>query len=216
MSIKILGEIRKFAAQSFGSAEKILRMSQHESQVVCLSEPDGWEMSRAGRRFYGGAQNGSTGRAPVQAIPTTAFAWMLWNGEADGGAAYAIDQITVFQLSGTAAVGGVILCALSNEKHASPTAATGYAVSSASKSSRGSKARWADNGTFAATPTWMALLGNGNPATTTNGGATHENRGRIVIPPGFGLGIHYLSGTGTTPLYLASAIWTELESAQLE
>ena len=117
----------------------------------------------------------------------------------------------MIQLSGTAAVGGVILFALTNSQISAPTAATGYATSNASKAAQGSKAVWADNQTLGATPTWGVLTANGNPATTTNGGASAMVDGRIIVPPGYGLALHYLSGTGTSPLFGASAVWCELE-----
>jgi hypothetical protein len=209
-------ELRRFAAQALASAEKIIRGTAYESLAVAQVEPPGWEVSRAGYRFWGGPGSTSTGRAPTATIPTTAAQWLLWNGESPGGAAYAIETISIAQLSGTAAVGGAILAALTTTTIAAPTAATGYATSSISRSTRGTKAVWADAQTLANAPNWVVLKANGNPATTTNGGDTVDVGGRIVVPPGYGLALHYLSGAGTTPLFLASAIWAELPSAALE
>lgn len=214
--MNVNAEIRRFGAVALGAAEKIIRMTGLEALAVAQIEPPGFEMSRAGYRFGGGIQNGATGRAPVASIPTTAAAWLLWNGEPDGGAAYAMESVTLAQISGTAAVGGVILAALTTAKIAAPTPATGYATGSFSKGTRASRAVWADNQTLSATPTWWALAGNGNPAVSTNGGATIDLGGRLVVPPGFGLALHYLSGAGTTPLLGASAVWAEIPAAMLE
>lgn len=202
------GFVRRFARSL--SAPRTLRLTNLESLAVAQVEPDGAELARAGLRFYGGGQGSATGRAPVASIPTTAAAWELWNGEPAGGKSYFIEAVTIAQISGTAAVGGVILAAITNTAVASPTAASNYATSSASKGSQASKAVWADNQTLGATPTWLMLAGNGNPATTTNGGATADVKGRLCIPPGYALALHYLSGAGTTPLFVASAIWSEL------
>jgi hypothetical protein len=211
MSLLLDGEIRKFVSNAYASARRSLRLTQHESFAVAQVEPAGLELARAGLRFYGGVQNGATGRAPVGSIPTTAAAWLLWNGESDGGASLVIDTVSIVQVSGTAAVGGAILWALTNKKIAAPTAATGYATTSASKSSKSSRAVWGDNQTLGETPTWGVLKANGNPATSTSGGDTVDVDGRIIVPPGFGLALHYLSGAGTSPLFGASATWSELQ-----
>lgn len=206
--ISIAGEIRKFALNALGAYQKSLRLTGAESLAIAQVEPSAFELSRAGYRFFGGAQSGATGRAPVAVIPTTAAAFLLWNG--DLSASYAVESLTIAQLSGTAAIGGAILAALTTTAIAAPTAATGYSVGSASQNSRRSKAIWADAQTLGATPVWSVLKANGNPASTTNGGDTVELNGSIIIPPGYGLALHYLSGTGTSPLFMASARWSEL------
>lgn len=212
------GKARRFV-RAAGQSNSVLRLTGYESVAVAQVEPEGYELSRAGRRFAGGGggTGTATGRAPVATIPTTAAQWMLWNGEADGGRAYAIEQLTIAQLSGTAAVGGAILWALTTARIAAPTAATGYGSFSMSRSAMNTKAIWADNQTLTVAPVWHVIKANGNPATTTNGGDTADSvNGKIIVPPGFALALHYLSGTGTTPLFLAFAIWAELENADLE
>lgn len=211
MGIEMKAELRRFAKNALGGVGRVLRMTGIESLAVAQIEPECFELTRSGRRFYGGVQNGATGRAPVASIPTTAAAWVLWNGEPDGGAAYVIDRAHVVQVSGTAAVGGAILSALTTTKIAAPTAATGYATSSASKGGKSSRAIFADNQTLSVAPTWGVLSANGNPASVTNGGDSVEVKGRIIIPPGFAAAFHYLSGTGTTPLFGLSLDWLEIE-----
>lgn len=203
------GVIQRFTRKQGGDSP--LRLTEFQSLAVAQVEPPGFELARAGRMFWGGGQQGATGRAPVTAVPTTGAAFLLWNGEPDGGRAIVPVNITLTQVSGTAAIGGAILAALTTTKVAAPTAATGYA--SASASGRGStKAVWADNQTLGATPTWVALVGHGNPATTTEGGITVQLPGGIVVPPGFGLALNHISGTGTTPLLTAFAVWAEIDA----
>lgn len=186
-------------------------MTNYESLAVALTEPEGFEMARSGRRFYGGIQNGATGRAPVTALPTTAAAWVLWNGESAGGPSYCIENLAVVQISGTAAVGGAIMFAITNKAIAAPASATGYATTSASKGGSQSKAIWADGVTLADAPTWGFLQANANAAIATIGGASVDVKGRIIVPPGYALAINYFSAAGTTPLLGASGIWTEAE-----
>lgn len=218
MGIDLNFEIRRFAKNAVGGVARAMRGTAYESLAVAQVEPPGFELSRSGRRFYGGAQNGATGRAPTATLPTTAAPWLLFNGEPANGAAYAIERVTVAQLSGTAAVGGAILLAMTDAAITKPTAATGYASRCASGAGGASKAVWADNQTLALTPTvWLSPKANGNPASVTNGGDTIELvHSPIILPPGFALAIHYLSGTGTSPLFLAYAVWSEFEAADLE
>lgn len=208
------GVIRKVSQALAGTRQ--LRLTHHESVAIAQYEPEAFEASRAGLRFWGGAGTGATGRAPTATMPTTAAQWMLWNGEPGGGAAYAIEMVSIFQLSGTAAIGGVILAGLTKIAIAQPTAATGYFTGNMSASSKGSKAQWADAQTLTAAQqcVWVAIAANGNPATTTNGGQTQADlNGAVVVPPGYALCLHYLSGAGTTPLFLASAAWCEIPTA---
>ena len=209
MSLRAIVDRFHFVATAHSPTD--LRLTNQGSLAISAVEPEGLDVCRAGRRFYGGGQGSATGRAPVASIPTTAAAFLLWNGEAQGGRCYSIEQITIAQISGTAAVGGVILAALTTQVIAAPTAASNYPSSSASKGGLSTKAVWADNVTLGATPTWAMLLGNGNPATTTNGGSTVDVKGRFLVQPGYALALHYLSGTGTSPLFVASVVWSEFE-----
>jgi len=167
------------------------------------------EFARKGLRFYGGAQASATGRAPSATIPTTGATAILWNGNAEH--SLIIERITMWQLSGTAAVGANILAAITNAAVASPTAAANFASTSASKGGRATKCVWGENITLGATPTWGVWQGSGNPATTTNGGITADISGLILIPPGYALALNVLSGTGTSPLFLPTVVWSEAE-----
>lgn len=202
--------VRRFVRTLNG--DQPLRLTELLSLAVAQVEPEGFELSRAGRRFYGGGMNAATGRDPVTAMPTTAAGWVLWNGEPDGGRAYAIELVTIAQESGTAAVGGCILVAIAPNQNADITAATGYTNASASRGGLATKAVWAEGVTLDAEPTWFALHGNGNPAVATIGGDTVDVKGRIVIPPKCGLALNYFSAAGTTPKFLAHAMWSEIDA----
>lgn len=202
--------VRRFVRTFNG--DQPLRLTELLSLAMAQVEPEGFEMARAGRRFFGGGQQAATGVDPVTAVPTTAAAWVLWNGEPSGGRAYAVEQVTIAQESGTAAVGGCILAALAPPQNADITAATGYTTASASGGRQSTKAVWAEGVTLDATPVWFALHGNGNPAVATIGGDTVDVKGRIVIPPGYGLALSYFSAAGTNPKFLAHAMWVEIDA----
>lgn len=208
-------EIRKFTKQALGAGNRILRMTGYEGLAVTQIEPASYEISRSGHRFFGGFQNGSTGRAPTATWPTTTAQWMLYNGESQGGAAYAIEMLALSLISGTPAAGGQLLIALTPALVATaPTAATGYTSVSASRGRNTTKAIWAENQTLTAQPTWLPVCASPLPATATPNGILmpFDLSGKIIVPPQYALAIHYFSGAGTTPLYGPSAMWCEIET----
>lgn len=175
-------------------------------------EPDRALVSAAGRRYYGGCQVIASGVAPVAAIPTTTATLFLWNGEAAGGASYVIEEINYALGSGTAAAGAALMVCVTNIAQTAPTAASNYATQSCSDGSRASRAVWGA-GITVATSAWK-IAGSSFQLAAANVGQgpdPYRPNGALVIPPGYGLGIAILSGTGTSPLYSLSALWAEID-----
>jgi len=192
-------------------AQKSLRLTQRGSLAVSDVEEYGTDLALSGLRFAAGPANGEGGNAPVVAVPTTAAAFVLWNGEDQGsGLHYIMDLAGVVLISGTPAVGGSLLLALTTDPIAKPTADAGYAVTSLNRGSRQSKAVIATGVTLAAAPVWTPHSANGNAVTGVGGGAFAELSGRIAIPPQFGLAMTYFSGAGTSPLFGAAFRWSEI------
>src|SRR2546428_345067 len=98
------GVYRRFAALRSGKGALDLRLTHAESLAVAQVEPEGYELTRAGRRFYI-AYNGTgpTGIAPVVALPTTAAQWAIWN--ADPSKSYIITYLGAFLSAGTPGAG---------------------------------------------------------------------------------------------------------------
>lgn len=194
------------------TAARALRGSNVESLMTTKCEPDGTDLSRAGRRFQTALTSAFTGRAPSTTVPTTTAAFLLWNGESDNGRSYLIEDLGAFLLSGTNAVGIAIIWAMTTQKIAQPTSAGGYVIRSTSRSGLQSKAIIADNQTITDPAGWAVYKPNPNPASATiGGGTTKDGLGRLLLPPGYGLAWNVLSGAGTTPLFLGNAMWSELE-----
>src|SRR2546427_8778674 len=100
------GIYRRFIPLKSGKGQLDVRLTHQESLATALVEPEGFEMSRAGRRFRS-AFNGTapTGVVPVVAFPTTAAQWVLWNG--DTAKAYVMNVVGAMQLvAGPTGVGG--------------------------------------------------------------------------------------------------------------
>jgi len=203
--VALLVRLRSKWDEWIGNAEIDTRATGLESLAVDQVAADGMEMTRAGRRFIWGPTNGVTGQAPATALPTTTAQWVLWNG--DPYDSYVIDQLGVLLVSGTAAVGTVLLAALVQQPAVVGAQATGMQVTSASNGDHASKALFKANVTLTqpVTPNWWpaaALYNVSSTAVFTVGCENRDLRGRLIVPPGQGLALSVLSsGAGTTPLF---------------
>lgn len=205
------GEVGRSAPASVNNQQALL-LSILGSLKTAQYEPDRALLSAAGRRFYGGCQVIASGIAPVAAIPTTTATLFLWNGEASGGASYVIEELNYALGSGTAAAGAALMVCVTNIAQTAPSAASNYATQSCSDGSRASRAVWG-TGVTVATGGWMIARSSFQLAAANvgQGSDPYTPNGALVIPPGYGLGIAILSGSGTTPLYSVSALWSELQ-----
>ena len=188
-----------------------LRLTDNASLAVAQIEAEGADRARAGRAL--GGMFSSTGIAPVQAIPTTAAAFALYN--ADKSRSYLLDEIDVALLSGTAGIGMTLLGIISPITATLPPAAAGSVVGSLSGSANGSNAVLAINYTLptpAKNAQWTSLkcIAQCGGVPGVGGGFTFEPKGRFLIPPGYVGGFTMLAPAGTTPLFLAFPKWSEL------
>lgn len=186
------------------------RSTGNGSTACALVEQEGLGLTRAARRFAG--VGGTTGVAPVQAVPTTAAAWLLYN--ADSAKSLVIDDVSFWLLSGTATAGLTVLGVVSAITATLPAAATGSAIGSRSAGGLTSKAIFATGYTLPAlsgNTQWQVIGSSVGGVPGVGGGATFDVKGRIIVPPGKALGLTVLAGTGTTPLYIPGATWAEIE-----
>lgn len=210
------GVYRRFIPLRSGKAPIDARFTHAESLAVAQVEPESYEASRAGRRF-GIAWNGAvpTGIAPVQAMPTTAAQWVLFNG--DSNKSYLVTNVGVYLFSGTAGVGGTVLGALFSAPDQTGLAqAAGVSISNLANSGLTSKAVVKSGITLSvpATPLWFPVSALPPVAATVGGQSIPpvEPKGKIIIPPKQGLALVVFSAAGTTPLFLPMVEWVELES----
>lgn len=203
-------------SQKFGSGATLAaRMTPGlGSLAVAQVEGEGDEASRAGIRFHL-QSSGATGIAPVQALPTTAAQWLLYN-PANSGVNIYIDKLGEWLVSGTAGAGGTVLfglCGSAQLPTTRPNAlAVGIVLANASPTSgRGSRLLVASGQTLAASPGWAPLAWM-NPANTVLGQTQmveQDLRGKIVLPPDSGIALVVISPTGTTPLFAPLAAYRE-------
>jgi hypothetical protein len=210
------GVVRRFFPLKGGKGPLDARQTHLESLAVGQVEAPGFEMTRAGRRFYI-AYTGAvpTGIAPVQAFPTTAAQWLLWN--ADKTQSLIFRTLGALLFSGTQGLGGQLLAAIVNLPATVGNSSTGLAVASASGSARASKVTIKASVviTDPAAPNWFPIAEDIGAAARVGPLCSIINRaieGKVVVPPLQGLALAVLAPAGTTPLYLPVGDWEEAES----
>lgn len=193
-----------------------LMATQLGSLRVAQVEGEGDEASRAGLRFHMSAV-GATGIAPVQAIPSTAAQWMIWNPNGNVVSAF-LDVVGIELASGTAGAGGTLYGTIVPPAFAPATVPTisqaNVKIMNANPvSTRASSLLVVSGQTLlnAVAGNWFPLAFM-NPAQTVLGQTQMELRdlrGKLLIPPGCGLALAVISPTGTTPLFAPYASWRE-------
>lgn len=189
------------------------RMTRAHSTAVADVEPSGFEMSRAGRRFYVGQSAALTGIAPVQAMPTTAAQWVIWNTSLTKSLVF--EMVGLYTTAGTAGVGSTVVAAIVTLP-ATTTTKSGITIGSSSGSSSTSVAliNSAVTVTSPAAPVWRIIARDNTPDTVLLNVMAFDPAvaGRIIVPPLKGLGLCAIAPTGTSPLYAPMAEWIEIEA----
>lgn len=210
------GIYRRFYPLKSGKGPLDARFTGLESLATGLVEPEEYELTRAGRRTYLGF-NGTvpTAIAPVQAMPTTAAQWVIWN--ADPFKSYVMKALGALLFTGTNAVGGTLLATLFQTPAQTGTHVAGLSVVNGSGSVLGSKAiiKASVTITTPSVPVWAPVADAFLSAVATLPSTMIINRnirGGIIVPPGFGLGLAVLAPAGTGQLFLPIADWNEIES----
>ena len=199
------------------------RLTDLGNQAVDLVKPERGELARANKRFCAVMGSG-TFLAPVVAYPTTTLTMALYNPDTSG-KAYYVDQAFEFLASGTPGAGGALLACVTDIAQARPTLSTGsnggYAGTVISSlSGRGSpgntQAVFINAITLTGSqPAWFVVQAEpaaGVGATIATHALVGDLKGGVLVPSGGMLGLTYLSGAGTAPLYGFGVIWNEMDA----
>lgn len=213
----IYGAHTAFARYAEGSQTNV-GLNVDGSLKVNQTLPPKFAMAAAGRLYVASAGT-HAGIAPVQAVPTTAAAWALYNGNATGigGLSLLVYEANFWVVSGTTGVGASFFTGVSPTVQASAVAAVALSiVKSSSGSPRATAATLGVNVTLAGTPAWMCRGGLPQLAAASQLGLSLpvnvKFEGGCLIPAGFAMGLTVLSPAGTTPLYGVSVEYAEVES----
>ena len=193
-----------------------LVITQLGSFRVAQLEGEGDEALRAGNAFLYSA-TGSTGQAPVQAIPTTTAQWLIYNPTANT-VACMVDKIGMLLVSGTAGAGGAMFACPVTAANVPATTPTAVAASVNRNRSPISPATSqiviATNQTLQGTAAadWFPIA-EMNPLGTVLGQTFFETsevpRGKFLIYPGTGLALCVISPTGSSPLFAPYVVGRE-------
>lgn len=215
----MLGLIQRTLTKLGNGMPNELRLTEFGDQSVVQTLPPYAELTRGGRRFHGSIAS-LTGLAPVQAIPTTTATVYLYN--ADPAKAYLLDYLNAVCVAGTPGAGVILLGLMTKPTSTAPTAGAHYSVNNCSPGSGvRSLAVIAESYTIPAIDTtganswraWVPLVAENTPAAAFLGADASDafREGRLIIPPGWGLALAFLSAAGTSPLFGVVADWTEIE-----
>src|ERR1700691_436405 len=102
------GIAQRFVQRAAGTLAA--RLSELGSITVDQVKADGDEMTRAGLRYHMSGQ-GATGIAPVQALPSTAAQWLIYNPLSNPVTAF-LDRVAVVNATGVAGAGAVLLACI--------------------------------------------------------------------------------------------------------
>lgn len=211
--------VRRFtAALGHSEATTAARLTTKLSVAMAQVESEYAEICRSGRMFTG--IGSTTGTPPAASIPTTAPQAFLWNN--DPRKTYTLIDVSAMILQGTPSQGATLFGIVSPAPGTGsiPLAGTGSLIANWSGGGLSSKAVFAGSLTIpapAGNAQWGILPGQGGnptygtPAAGVGQLINADVRGRVMIPPGKGLGISVFAGAGTAPLFIPSATWYEAE-----
>lgn len=178
---------------------------------VAQFEPEGMELTRAGRRYFTGQNGAITGIAPVQAVPTTAAQWTLFNTSLTD--SMLVESLGVELASGTAGAGILVMAAFFTLPAQTGLGTNIVAVNANGVSTRASAVaiKSAVTITTPAAPSWfvVAKSDSANTAILSVAAINSDLKGRLIVPPLTGLALATLSPAGTSPLYFPVCSWTE-------
>lgn len=210
-------ELVQRRAPSFGSHP--LSLTEWVSARMTQAEMEYHEETRQGLTKFFAPKNGVTGIAPVQAIPTTAAQWVLWNKDPYN--TICLDELGVYLVSGTAGAGVVLLATPFQTPDQTATSMNaGMGVWSGNGDAGGAPGAATSTSliiaasvtlTQPAAPYWYPIADNSANATAVGEGicANRLLKGKLMLPPKCGLALAVVSPTGTTPLFAPFGKFTE-------
>ena len=221
METKVFGKIRGVFLDLLpsGREDEQLHLSGQAEQLIAFGAAPYQEIIRQGRSFM---TNTTTAVATVTAVPSTAYAFAIWNGESDGGRSYIIDQIAALYTvnSGAALVHVGIIACLGMVREGTPTQTQNAIKQLNGMGNLDTKCKTilaADNpyaggaGTVLTTTgiagNWFPVGDSINTAVNALPGfqKTVNIDGRIIVPPGRLLLLHTLGSvtSSSAQLYIS-------------
>jgi hypothetical protein len=202
---KVLGRVRKLTegidAESPGNEEVQFALNQQLEQVVANGSAPYSEIVKVGRAFWTGT---TSAIASVQAIPTTAVLFALYNNAPDGGRSLVIDWMAAQNVASTAVANQAQMLALVGQvREAAPTDAAltikkcnGYGQAGPDTVVRSILNATALPTTTGVAANWFPVGPNGVKTGVTalpGYGMYQALDGRFIVPPGRYFAMHVIS-----------------------
>lgn len=187
-----------------------LRQTHQGSLVTSHYEPDYYELARNGQIFTV-TTTVAVAVAPLQVVPTTTAAFVLNNVDTSTSAKVLVPlTVSCYLGSGTADTGMSLFAQCTSTALATQLTANGTGVVMSNTRGSGTSIAYADSSKTVAGG-WVCLGSIANAASTTPGvGITVDCKGLFIIKPTFALGLHVLSGAGTSAKFSYSVTWAEV------
>lgn len=213
----VSGGFRPFEVNAPGSSTSSIFMAEARGGLkTARTIPAHHHLAEAGRIYT--AQFGvvTNAVASVTDVPTTGAHFALWNGETAGAGArcYSILGIGVSSASGTTGIGISVWGGVSSAAQSTVTTTSGNLIKSCAGSSAYTSKAAADSTlTLSGAPAW-AMLGVSNTIAGVALGYGYSNyalEGMFYVPPTYVFALAVVGLTGTSPAFLATITWAEIE-----
>lgn len=205
------GTVRGIAARLGLGSDRNISLDELGGLIMAQGGPPYAWLAR-NNRIFGATFGTGTAIAPVSAVPTTAAAWDVYNGEPDGGRDLYILLVSAHSVSGTLGLGMSLLGCVSLVRQT--TVPTDYASSIKTSMCGGpfdSKAIFDQDQTITGgTPAWINLAARDQvSAVSVGSGVNARVDGFMKVPPGHIAGFTVLAPAGTAALFGVSVVWAE-------
>lgn len=173
-------------------------------------EPRYLEMAREGKIFTV-TLTVAQAVAPLQVVPTTTAAFVLNHYDTTTTKCLFPIRIAAFLASGTSDIGATLFAQVGSTPLATQLTANGTGV--VMSNTRGGVPASSAYGDTSKTVAggWCAIGSFANAAAATPGcGVVVDVEGMFCVRPTYALGLHVVSGAGTTAKYTFSVTWAEL------
>lgn len=180
--------------------------------LVSALSPNLFNLARSGK-IFGGIHTVATAVAPLQVVPTTTAAWVVYN-PVESGRLLVMLQCGIYLGSGTNGIGAAVFGGVTGGVLATPITANVSGVTRSIGLGTGQTSVAFCDTSETVVANWQHLGGlDANPAAAVPGaGRIFDLNGAYIVRPGFAFMMHTVAGAGTSALYCYSSLWAEVNA----
>ena len=204
--------LAKLLQRGTSATEVSAKGGQHGDIAVSQFLPAYAQLCAAGKVF--GAQSAGTAIAPVNAVPTTAASWGLYNANPGGGPHLVLLKVAFIAQSGTLGLGGAIIGTVGIGEQSAIVANYTTSYMGCLDGTAKQPNAFLDNATtlVGTQSPWVTLGVTQHVAAVSVGaGVWADVNGLMVCPPHGTIGLDLLAPTGTTALFDITILFAEIQ-----